>query len=177
MATDGAEIGDRLARRLLAPLAVALVAIIVVFYVLFGTAQVDGESMEPTLLPVDHLLVTKGYKTPSRGDIVILHVLESDGTVHDIVKRVIALPGDTIEVRQDIAFVNGVQEPDRGQFIDPTQAVSMPPRTVPESQLWVMGDNRPVSLDSRYIGTVPLADVQGRVVGIFTPIGRIRLVH
>ena len=87
-------------------------------------------------------------------------------------KRVIGLPGDTVEIRGDVAYVNGVPEPHRGQMVDPGHAVTTPAVTVPPGEIYVMGDNRPLSEDSRYIGTVPLSGVKGTVVAIFAPIQR-----
>ena len=83
---------------------------------------------------------------------------------------------DVVEIRGDVAYVNGTPEPILGQVIVPQYATSMAPVTVPAGQIYVMGDNRAQSEDSRYIGTVPLSGVVGRVVAVFAPIQRLRLV-
>jgi signal peptidase I len=168
---------DRRAAWLIIPLAALLTIILIVFYGLFNTTTVDGESMLPTLRPADKVLLTKDYSLPIRGDIVVIHLPDENGQPHDIVKRVVAVPGDTIEVRDDVAWVNGAREPAHGIVLDPTVAVSRPPLRIPDGEVFVMGDNRPVSLDSRDIGLVPLPDVQGKVAAVFAPITRVRVVN
>ncbi len=167
--------GDRLARNLLVPLLIVLLTVIVVFYVFFDVSQVQGDSMVPTLLDGDRLLLTKGYSAPRHGDIVVF-VIDEHGTPTEIVKRVVALAGDTVEVFGDRVAVNGKPEatPHAGvvQFDTPHIVV----QTVPAGSVFVMGDNRPVSLDSRYIGPLPLTAAHGRVAAIFAPIGRMRVV-
>jgi len=167
---------DRLAIVLIVPLAVLLTVIVLVFYVFFSPLRVDGPSMLPTLLDQDLLLMTRDYPQPARGDIIATSVL-FHGAPDDVIKRVIALPGDTVEIRGDIAYVNGVAEPDRGQVVYAPAAVNIAPQVIPADSLWVMGDNRAVSADSRNIGPVAAADVSGRAVAIFSPVTRIRLLE
>ena len=172
----GDGIGTRLAEKILVPLAVAFLLVVMVFYVFFNRGRVDGPSMYPTLHNADMVLVTKGYDAPRRGDVIFTRTTENGAPI-ELVKRVIGIPGDTVEVKRDVAYVNGVAEPARGQFVDPAVAGSFVPLVVPPGQLFVMGDNRPVSEDSRFIGTVPLAGVMGRVIAVYAPVNRIRFVH
>ena len=172
-APDDGGVGNRLAQKILVPLSVLFLMVLLLFYVFFDRGRVDGPSMLPTLRNADMVLVTKGYPVPHRGDVIFTRTVE-DGAPIELVKRVIGIPGDTVEVKQDVAYVNGVAEPARGQFVDPARAGSFEPLTVPIGQLFVMGDNRPVSEDSRLIGTVPLAGVMGRVVAVYAPLNRIR---
>lgn len=167
---------DRLALLLVVPLALALVVIVFVFYVFFQALQVDGPSMLPTLRNQDRLLLTHGYPTPVRGDIIAVRTT-IHGEPNEIIKRVIALPGDTVEIRADVAYIDGVAEPQRGQVIVHDAAVDAPAQVVPAGTLYVMGDNRAVSEDSRYIGPVALSGVVGRVVAVFSPVTRVRLLH
>lgn len=167
---------DRLALRLLIPLTVVLVVIVAVFYIFFSALRVDGASMQPTLHDQDMLLLTHGYETAARGDIIAVRTTIA-GQSNEIIKRVIALPGDTIEIRDDVAFVNGVREPDRGQIIVADAAVDVAEQVVPSGKLYVMGDNRLVSEDSRFIGPVSQSGVVGRAVALFAPIHRIRVLH
>jgi signal peptidase I len=169
-------VGNRLAQKILIPLAALFLLVLLVFYVFFDRGRVDGPSMLPTLHNADMVLLTKGYAVPHRGDVIFTRTIENGAPI-ELVKRVIGIPGDTVQVKEDVAFVNGVAEPQRGQYIDPALAGSFVPLVVPNGQLFVMGDNRPVSEDSRLIGTVPIAGVMGRVVAIYAPIGRVRLVH
>jgi signal peptidase I len=167
--------GDRLARNLLLPLVIVLLAVIAVFYVFFDVSQVAGPSMVPTLLDGDRLLLTKGYTAPRHGDIVVF-VIDEQGTPTEIVKRVVGLPGDTIEVFGDTVAVNGKPEATPHTGIVKLDQPHIAPQVVPAGSVFVMGDNRPVSLDSRYIGPLPLTTAHGRVAAIWAPIGRMRVV-
>ena len=150
--------------------------IVLVFFVLFQAVRIDGPSMLPTLRDADRVLITRNTQAVHRGDIVVLITGEGETRI-ELVKRVIGVAGDTVEIRNDVAFVNGVREPEYGQQVDePRYTGSQVPLTVPSGQLYVMGDNRTLSEDSRYIGTVPLAGVVGRVVAIFAPIQRARRI-
>jgi signal peptidase I len=166
----GAAPGDRIARWLLLPLVVVLVATIFIFFVFFQPIRVSGPSMLPGLHDSDLLLITKGYSNPVRGDIVVFTEQER-GQPIDVVKRVVGVPGDTVEMNGDVATVNGVPEPPHAIIsggAGPYEKAAVPPGTV-----YVLGDNRPVSLDSRYRGPIPLSQMRGRVVFRFAPITRI----
>jgi signal peptidase I len=165
--------GHRLAKWVLLPLLLWLTGILLVFYVFFSSAVVDGPSMTPTLRSGDYLLVTKGDSPPRRGDVVVTQV-DENGVPIELVKRVIALPGDTVEIRSDVAFINGVAEPGRGQVVDGRFSVSRPRITVPADHVYVMGDNRPNSEDSRYFGPVLTSGIKGKAVFVFAPIYRVR---
>jgi signal peptidase I len=134
--------------------------------------RVMGNSMRPTLLPGDRILLNKlayglrlpgtdrwllRWGAPRRGDVVVL-LMPGDG--RSLVKRVVGGPGDTLEVRDGHLCVNG--EPD-GDSTAPTGFV---PVRVPEGSYFVMGDNRGISLDSRAFGCVEAGRVQGRVAAV-----------
>jgi len=165
----------RIAALLVIPLLLVLLVVVLVFYVFFTPLTVDGPSMEPTLYTGDRLLVTRGYRTPHRGDIVEIRSSRGEQTT-ELIKRVVALPGDTVEIRADVAWINGVREPALGQFIERPYAVNVAPYVVPRGYLYVMGDNRAVSEDSRYIGPLPLSGASGKAVAVFSPITRMRLI-
>jgi signal peptidase I len=99
------------------------------------------------------------------------------GQPDDIIKRVVALPGDKVEIRADVAYVNGVREPDYGQIVVRDASVNASEQVVPKGTLYVLGDNRPVSEDSRFIGPIQLSGVLGRAVAVFSPVTRVRIVH
>ncbi len=166
--------GDRLARKLLIPLIVLLAAVILFFQILFDVSVVRGDSMEPTLRDGDRLLLTKSYREPAGRDIVVLEVIGESGEPEDLVKRVVALAGETVEVRKGIALINGVVEPADSVQTSDDDGTYSDPAVVPEGHVYVLGDNRPVSLDSRYLGPIRLQAVRGRVVYIFSPLTRAR---
>jgi signal peptidase I len=163
----------RIATWMLLPFTLWLIGIVLVFYVFFTSVAVDGSSMAPTLHDGDRILVTHGNPSPQRGDIVVTEVDEG-GTRVELVKRVVALPGDTVEVLSDVAYVNGSPEPARGQRINAGFTVSRPRITVPAGYIYVMGDNRPDSEDSRYLGPIPITRIMGKAVFVFSPIYRFR---
>jgi signal peptidase I len=169
--------GERIAKIIVIPLLLLLMAILLIFFVLFAPVTIDGPSMLPTLRSADRVLITRGDKSVNRGDVIVLVVQEAAGKT-ELVKRVVGLPGDSVEIRNDVAFVNGVQEPSLGQVVGaPQYSTTESAITVPAGRLYVMGDNRPLSEDSRYIGTVPMSGVMGRVVAVFAPLQRFQVVH
>ena len=174
LAPGASDTGRRLAGRLLIPLSLLLFLVVLVFYVFFTAITVRGESMEPTLLNGDRLLVTKSYKVPARGDIVVFKTLDRANREEDLVKRVIAVPGDTVEVRQGIALVNGAVEQTRGIRTSPYDNTYVQPAVVPPGHVFVLGDNRPIALDSRGLGPVPSFSIKGKAVYVFASPDRTR---
>jgi signal peptidase I len=157
----------------LIPLAAVLVAAVILLYVLFTTALVDGESMFPSLEHGDYLIVEQGYDYPLRGDVVVYEGQDFDGSSVQVVKRVIGVPGDTIEVISGTAMVNGSTEVCDYCVTVAEGDTSTSQLIVPEGHVFAMGDNRPVSLDSRHYGTVPLDRVAGKALLIVAPFARI----
>ena len=150
--------------------------------------KIPSRSMVPTLLVGDHLLVNKfiyGVKIPyfrktiipitdpQRGDIVVF-IYPNDRS-KDFIKRVIGVAGDTIEIKNKKIFINGKEYTDTyGIYSDSViYPGSMQPRdnfgpvTVPVGTLFVMGDNRDESMDSRFWGFVDLKDVEGKAFIIY----------
>jgi signal peptidase I len=164
----------RLAVRLVVPLLVLLVAIVLPLYLLYDVSQVSGTSMVPTLQNGERLLITRGWSSPRRGDIVVLHWTHG-GTTEEIVKRVIGLPGDAVRVRGDFALVNGKPEQFDHKILAVSEQISID-MTVPPGSFFFMGDNRPVSLDSRFIGVLPITAIHGRAVAVWSPVTRMRVV-
>jgi signal peptidase I len=162
----------RIALALVGPLTVILLAVILVFFVFFDTTTIDGTSMYPTLFNNDYVLITKGLAIPQRGDIVVLHVLYQ-GKSEEWVKRIVGLPGDRVSVAGNLITVNGAGEQFPHMIVDGAATQPIEQITVPAGQIFVAGDNRQVSLDSRFVGTFPITSIHGRVVAIYAPIERI----
>lgn len=174
---EAAGRGDRIARRILVPLLALLALILIVFYVVYTPSSVDGDSMEPALSDGDRILITHGYDSPARDDVIVYRYAGDGRHPERAIKRVIAVPGDVVEVAGGVARVNGVEEP-AGRFIaDPVFPGVSGPLEVPEGTVFVLGDNRLVSLDSRQTGPVPLPDIDGKVVFVWAPLGRVRIVR
>ncbi|WP_141431196.1 signal peptidase I [Bacillus sp. 03113] len=169
-------------------LVIAVVLAAVIRYFLFAPIVVDGLSMMPTLHDQDRMIVNKiNYKVrePKRFDIIVFHAPEKK----DYIKRVIGLPGDRIEYKNDTLYVNGkaYKEPYlddyKKQVIDGPLTASFKleetpvgQERVPDGELFVMGDNRRFSKDSRHIGTVPMDKVLGNTSVIYWPLNDIRKV-
>lgn len=143
-------------------------------------ARVKGSSMQPTLHTGQWLLVSRlDYRlgSPRRGDVVICHY---PGRYMDrwklirqsFVKRVIGLPGETIEIIGGVVHIDG--EPLQEPYLDPARCRfrrQMPTRTLGEDEYFVLGDNRDSSNDSRRIGPLPRSMLVGRVRRVIFPFG------
>lgn len=147
--------------------------------------KIPSPSMVPTLLVGDHILVNKflfGFRVPftddkimairdpERGDVIVFRYPRDRRL--DFIKRCIAVGGETVEVRDKQVFINGepIDVPqaiflDEGSFL--TGRDTFGPVTVPEGKVFVMGDNRDNSNDSRFWGFVDLADVKGKAIVIY----------
>ncbi|GGB56752.1 signal peptidase I [Fictibacillus barbaricus] len=169
-------------------LAAALLLAGIIRFFLFAPVVVDGQSMMPTLHDGDRLIVNKfSYVIgePKRFDIVVFHATEQK----DYIKRVIGLPGDTIEYKDDTLYVNGKKVKEEyleaykkktkdGNFTyDFTLLEVTAKQKVPEGQLFVLGDNRRNSSDSRNIGTVDEEHVLGKASFRFWPLKDIGFVE
>ena len=129
---------------------------------------VRGNSMEPALHDGDRLVVdrvTYSLADVDRGDVVVLRYPRNPDV--DFVKRVVAVPGDRVEMRAGVLFVNGEAADDYGSIQD---LASMDELTVPCDAFFVLGDNRPVSCDSREFGLVAQDLIKGRVRARFWPL-------
>jgi signal peptidase I len=147
-------------------LVAALTVAILVKTFLIQAFFIPSGSMEPTLKPGDRVLVNKlSYELHSihRGDIVVFKrpPSEPNPAINDLIKRVIGLPGDRIEARQGMVYINGqaLSEP----YLPPgTVTTGLPLTTVPAGQYFVLGDNRGDSADSRVIGPIARHLIVGR---------------
>ncbi|MDO8662574.1 MAG: signal peptidase I [Candidatus Omnitrophota bacterium] len=156
--------------------------------------KIPTGSMRPTLIEGDLILVNKfiyGAKVPfthlrlpalkeiKRGDVVVF--IYPEDTKKDFIKRMVGLPGDTIEIRSGTIYVNGkaLLEPvfnqryyyNRGDFAKEDEKL-----VVPADSYFVLGDNSGSSKDSRYWGFVPKDNVLGQAMVIYWPPQRIRII-
>jgi signal peptidase I len=158
---------------------------------------IPSASMEPTLVEGDRVLVEKittRFGEPSRGDVVVFEkdlgatLVEPDeggiwddvtgafkglfgfptGTSQDFIKRVMAVEGDTIEGKDGVVYVNG-ESVDEEYLAEGTEISTFGPTTIPEGQIFVMGDNRANSDDSRNFGPVDVDKVVGRAFLLIWP--------
>ncbi len=150
-------------------LALAVVISVVLNLFVVQVTEVRQNSMVPTLLQNDRVLVSKldyRFAAPQRGDIIVFTPPIPDPSI-PYVKRVIGVGGDVIDLRNGNVFVNGQQTtlPQAPQIVYPF--------TVPQGQIFVMGDNRTFSSDSRTFGPVPVASIIGKVILRFWPFDRL----
>ncbi|MFP4099798.1 signal peptidase I [Coleofasciculus sp.] len=138
---------------------------------------IPSGSMEPTLQINDRLIIDKisyNFRQPQRGDIVVFsptEALKQQNFQDAFIKRVIALPGETVEVKGGRVYVNGQSL--REQYIEEEPEYSYGPVTVPEDNYLVLGDNRNNSYDSHYWGFVPRENIIGRAIVRFWPLNRV----
>lgn len=173
--TRGQRRSARIALGLIVPLTVVLFAIILVFYVFYDTTTVDGPSMYPTLFDHDYVLITKGIPVPQRGDVVVLRVMYR-GQSEEWVKRIVAVGGDRVDIAGNLITVNGRGETFPHMIVDGGATQPTGQIVVPGGHIFVAGDNRAVSLDSRFVGTFPATSIHGRVLAIYAPLSRIGIV-
>ncbi len=154
---------------------IALLVAILVRTFLLAHFVVDGTSMLTTLDTGDRVFVNKlSYRLhdPNRGDVVVLHQI-GGSSERDLIKRVIALPGEEIEIKSCEVTIDGrrLEEP----YLDPTVVTpgncggDYGPQVVPDDSVFVMGDNRAGSSDSRALGPIHESDLVGRAFVVFWP--------
>lgn len=163
---------------------VSIVVIAFVLAMILRTFVIEGRiipsgSMLPTLQLQDRVMVNKfiyHFKEPQRGDIIVFAPPEVLNSSEDYIKRVIGLPGETIEVKNGKVYVNdkALDEP----YIEEPMNYTFGPVEVPDGCLFVMGDNRNYSFDSHAWNAWLTRDrVKGKAFVIYWPIGEINLLQ
>lgn len=140
---------------------------------------IPSSSMEPTLLPGDRVLVSKlsyRFGEPKPGNIVVFVAPDAPTAAEqDFIKRIQAVSGMMLEVRNGKLIVNG--RPKNEPYIRPdTPTSSFGPVTVPKGKVFMMGDNRANSRDSRFFGPVDKTEVIGKAFFVYWPPGRVGLL-
>ena len=158
--------------------AVAITSALLVRAYVVQQFAVEGESMLSTLQDGDRVLVNRlSYRLhdPRRGDVVVLKRFDGNATERDLIKRVIGLPGETVEVRSCVVYIDDqeLNEP----YLDPAIqqrdgcGSDQAPIEVPEDSVFVLGDHRGRSSDSRAFGPVADDFLIGRAFVIIWPVG------
>lgn len=160
---------------------IALSIFLVVYLFFMQPHQVNGQSMVPNFQSGDYLLtdkVTYKMRNPERGEVVVFHAPPAahcpQGTGCDFIKRIIALPGETVEIRDEHYYINSQllqedyipvkYETEPGQFMQNQRRV-----TLGSDEYFVSGDNRPYSSDSRAWGPIPKDKIVGRAFFRYWP--------
>jgi signal peptidase I len=135
---------------------------------------IPSPSMEPTLVEGDRVLVNRlvyHFRSPERGDVMVFHPPGRPGS-DPFIKRIVAVGGDTIAVRDGLLWVNGVAQDE--PFIKEHPIVGDFPETmVPAGFVWAMGDNRNNSGDSRVFGPVSVKEIMGEAFAIYWPLNHL----
>ena len=161
---------------------IAIGAAMLIRLFLFQQYYIDGPSMQTTLMPQDRVLVNKmSYKLHDihRGDVIVFDRVTNQVQHDDLIKRVLGLPGETLEIRSCIVYIDGVQvdepylNPEQTSQIEPSARcgshTDMAPIEVSEGMVFVMGDNRVQSFDSRDFGPIDTDKVRGRAFVVIWP--------
>ncbi len=156
-----------------------IIALVVILF-LFQPVKVEGTSMMPALVDQERVFINKfvyrfGISPVNRGDTVVFWYPGDPSKSY--IKRVIGLPGDTVEMRQGDVVVNGrfIDEP----YVEPgfRDRSSLPPLRVPEGAFFVLGDHRNSSNDSRNWGPVPAGAIYGKAVFVYWPLDKLGAVR
>lgn len=183
--------GLQLIREWVTVLVVALVIAITVRSLILQQFYISGPSMETTMFQDNRVLVNKlSYRLHDiyRGDVVVFDRVTVDGEVvqhDDLIKRVIGLSGETISIKDCQVFIDGKLLPEpylndydlaQSSLDDRCRVPLMEETLIPENHLFVMGDNRPQSFDSRMFGSIEQNLVVGRAFSIIWPFGAARFL-
>lgn len=157
------------AREIIGTVLPAILIALLIQLFLAQTTRIESYSMEPTLYENQRLVIEKlsyRLRSPKRGEIVVIR--PQDGDSVSLIKRVVGLPGETIAVHDDQVFIDG--EPLVESYLRVVTHGFYPPTRIPDDAIFVMGDNRDRSRDSRMFGPVALEDLVGRAVFRYWPL-------
>jgi signal peptidase I len=157
---------------------ITIVIAVVVFFglqITVGAFEVYGTSMVPNILPADYILADKvsyNFRVPERGEVIILNSPQQQEK--DLIKRVIGLPGETVEIKDSKVYINGtaINEP----YIKEPVKYTFGKQQVPADSYFVLGDNRNVSADSHTGWFLAKKDIIGRAMIIYWPPNRIHII-
>ncbi|MDR1204213.1 MAG: signal peptidase I [Peptococcaceae bacterium] len=155
----------------------AVAIVLVIRMTILDNRIVPSGSMMPTIRPGDRLFVEKvthHFGGVHPGDIVVFDPPEAANFEDDLIKRLIAVAGDSVEVKNGTLYVNDhpVDEP----YVEDPMNYEMAKQTVPDGKIFVLGDNRNSSLDSHRWGFADLDSVQGKAMLIYWPLNRLHFI-
>ena len=156
-----------------------LLAIVFILFV-YQPVKVEGTSMMPSLVDQERIFINKfvyrfGFSEVNRGDTVVFWPPVDPSKSY--IKRVIGVPGDSVELRDGAVVVNGRALPEPYVPEEYRDHVSMSRRVVPADEYFVLGDHRSSSNDSRTWGTVPRRSIYGKAVFVYWPLERLGIVR
>ncbi len=170
--SGGAELWDTVRA-----VVIAVAAALLIRHFVLETYQVNGVSMEPTLQNGERIMVNKlalRFGPPRIGEVIVFH--PPLNTPDDFVKRIIALGGQTFSMRSGTVYVDGQVQPEPYLPSAWRSTDSFPSVTVPKGDVWVLGDHRGDSEDSRIFGPVPITSIRGVAEVIWWPPKDFRLL-
>jgi len=167
-------------RRIVRELAETTLMTVVVFIFLVTFVvqgfKVYGSCMEPNLFTGERLLGNKfvyRFEKPSRGDIIVFRFPPDPHKI--FIKRIVALPGETVEIRQGKVYING--KPMHEPYMRKVAHGDFPPQKVPKGNVFVLGDNRDASNDSRFWGDLPIKNIQAKAWLRYWPMARMTVFN
>ena len=169
-------------RELVETLAIALVIVFIMNTFILQSTIVLGQSMEPTLHDYERIMLDKisyRFHQPERGDVIVFNPPNSSTIPY--IKRVIGLSGETVEIHQGHVYINGKELNEsylqvHSDLVVATNA-EMPAHVVGPDEVFVLGDNRGASNDSRYFGDVKDSSIIGKALIAYWPLSRLGLIR
>jgi signal peptidase I len=157
-------------------IALAVVIALIIRFFFFETFLVEGTSMHPTLQHHERLIVNKivyNFKDPEQGDVIVFNY----SVRRDFIKRIIALAGDEVEIRNGNLYVNEKLQVE--PYIRDQAMYDFGPVVIPQGHVFVLGDNRDNSMDSRdpAVGSISLERVKGKAMLVFWPFSSAGLLN
>jgi signal peptidase I len=159
-------------------LALSVVIAIVVILFLYQPVRVEGTSMKPTLIDEERIFINKfvyRFSAVTRGDVVVFWFPRD--TTKSYIKRVIGVPGDTVEVKDGTVFVNAKKLYEPYVTEENRDHASMEGKELGADEFFVLGDHRNASNDSRAWGLVPRSYIYGKAVFVYWPLDRMGVLH
>jgi signal peptidase I len=165
---------------LLRDIAISVVLAVILIVFIYQPVKVEGTSMMPGLTDQERIFINKytyklGAGSIAREDLVVFHYPYDPSQSY--IKRIIALPGDSVQIKDGTVYVNGHELPEPYVPSEYRDHVSMAKEAVPPSKYFVLGDHRSSSNDSRVWGFVDRTEIYGKAVFVYWPPAKIGRVH